>query len=441
MATNLPSIKARFGIVGASPLLDAALETAIRVAPTDLTVLISGESGVGKEAFSKIIHALSARKHSDFIAVNCGAIPEGTINSELFGHEKGAFTGAVNDRKGYFETVNKGTIFLDEIADMPLDTQAYLLRVLESGEFIRVGSSKVERTDVRVIAATNIDLLDRVRKGRFREDLYYRLNTVPIRVPALHERRDDIPMLFRKFAHDFAEKYRMQAVRLDNQAEQILENYRWPGNIRELKNVAEQLSVLSEDREVSRDDLQRLMPQLFSHSLPMIPDAGGNGNGGSSGAFQERELLYKVLFDMKNDLNDLKSLIYELVQSNDLHMPNVGAVRHLQPAYPAAAFPAQERRGDNFTVSGGHERRSGSEYFGAGAGDPSKVTPIIIGSGKTGGFEEPEAEDAPLAMDEIEKEAIKRALKKYNGRRKEAAEELKISERTLYRKIKEYGLQ
>ncbi|MBP6813030.1 MAG: sigma-54-dependent Fis family transcriptional regulator, partial [Saprospiraceae bacterium] len=246
MANNLQSIKARFGIVGSSKLLDAALETAARVAPTDLTVSITGESGVGKEVFSKIIHSLSTRKHNEFIAVNCGAIPEGTINSELFGHEKGSFTGATGDRKGYFETVNGGTIFLDEIAELPLDTQALLLRMLESGEFIRVGASKVQKTDVRVIAATNVDLQERVRKGKFREDLYYRLHTVPIKVPSLQERREDITLLFRKFAHDFAEKYRMQPIKLDERAELVLENYRWPGNIRELKNVAEQLSILSE---------------------------------------------------------------------------------------------------------------------------------------------------------------------------------------------------
>jgi len=293
---NLQSIKARFGIVGASLMLDAALEKAVRVAPTDLTVLISGESGVGKEVFSKIIHALSPRKHNEFIAVNCGAIPEGTINSELFGHEKGSFTGAAGDRKGYFETVNGGTIFLDEIAELPLDTQAYLLRVLESGEFIRVGSSKVQKTDVRVIAASNVELNERVRKGKFREDLYYRLNTVPIKVPALHERREDIPVLFRKFAHDFAEKYRMQPVRLDERATLVLENYRWPGNIRELKNVAEQLSILSEDRNLGAENLQRQMPQLFSRNLPAQLHDKHSGQGGD---FQERELLYKLLFDMK----------------------------------------------------------------------------------------------------------------------------------------------
>lgn len=421
---NLQSIKARFGIVGASLLLDAALEKAVRVAPTDLTVLISGESGVGKEVFSKIIHALSARKHNEFIAVNCGAIPEGTINSELFGHEKGSFTGAVGDRKGYFETVNGGTIFLDEIAELPLDTQAYLLRVLESGEFIRVGSSKVQKTDVRVIAASNVDLSERVRKGKFREDLFYRLNTVPIKVPALHERREDIPVLFRKFTQDFGEKYRMQPVRLDERASLILENYRWPGNIRELKNVAEQLSILSEDRNVGAEDLQRQMPQLLNRNLP-VPLHDRHGSNG--GDFQERELLYKLLFDMKADLNDLKSLFYELVKSNNLRMPDLNSMRQLQQT-----FPTQSYRDES-------SNQNDSGYF--TPTEAGRVTPIIIDQHKPQtGFDKSEVEDAPLAMDEIEKEAIKRALKKYNGRRKEAAEELKISERTLYRKIKQYNL-
>jgi DNA-binding NtrC family response regulator len=418
MTAQLQSIKARFGIVGSSTLLDAALETAARVAPTDLTVLITGESGVGKEVFSKVIHALSARKHNEFIAVNCGAIPEGTINSELFGHEKGAFTGAVNDRKGYFESVNSGTIFLDEIGEMPLDTQAYLLRVLESGEFIRVGSSKVQKTDVRVIAATNVDLQERVKKGKFREDLYYRLNTVPIKVPALHERREDIPVLFRKFAHDFAEKYRMQPVKLDVGAERLLANYRWPGNIRELKNVAEQLSVLSEERVATPAQIERLMPQLLNRSLPIVAP---NQDGKSAGAdFQERELLYKILFDMKKDLNDLKALIYELVRNNDLQMPDMSALQMLEPALPAANFPAPL--------------------------EPTslapKSAPIIINAPAKPmeTFTDTDEDESPLAMDEIEKEAIRRALKKYNGRRKEAAEELKISERTLYRKIKQYDL-
>ncbi len=422
--SNLQSIKARFGIVGTSHLLDAALETAVRVAPTDLSVLIVGESGVGKEVFSKIIHSLSSRKHNEFIAINCGAIPEGTINSELFGHEKGSFTGAVGDRKGYFETVNGGTIFLDEIAEMPLDTQSYLLRVLESGEFIRVGASKVQRTDVRVIAATNVDLEERVRKGKFREDLYYRLSTVPIRVPALKDRREDIPVLFRKFAYDFAEKYRMQPIRLDERAELVLENYRWPGNVREVKNVAEQLSVLSEERNISAESLARTMPQLFTRNLPVPSDR--SGHSASGGDFQERELLYKVLFDMKNDLNDLKAMFYELVRSNNLRMPDPGTVRQLQPAFPAIPYPGDggSNTQEPFYQSHEHER----------------VKPIIIDRTPGAAFDKSEVEDAPLAMDEIEKEAIRRALAKYKGRRKEAAEELKISERTLYRKIKQYDL-
>lgn len=429
MSNQLQSIKARFGIVGTSHLLDNALETAVRVAPTDLTVLIMGESGVGKEVFSKIIHSLSARKHNEFIAINCGAIPEGTINSELFGHEKGSFTGAVNDRKGYFETVNGGTIFLDEIAEMPLDTQSYLLRMLESGEFMRVGSSKVQRTDVRVIAATNVDLEERVRRNKFREDLYYRLSTVPIKVPALKDRREDIPVLFRKFSHDFAEKYRMQPIRLEDSAQLVLETYRWPGNIRELKNIAEQLSILSEDRLITADDLQRKMPQLFARNLPMIPDLNGSQRQGG-GDFQERELLYKVLFDMKNDLNDLKSLFFELINSNNLRMPDISGLRRIQPSInlPDRERPLEE---DNYAFP--EQLRPPAES--------GRVTPIIIESSKSGGaYDQTDLEDSPLAMDEIEKEAIRRALKKYNSRRKEAAEELKISERTLYRKIKQYNL-
>lgn len=430
MATNqqLQSLKARFGIIGASPLLDAALETAIRVAPTDLTVLISGESGVGKEAFSKVIHALSTRKHNDFIAVNCGAIPEGTINSELFGHEKGAFTGAIGERKGYFETVNGGTIFLDEIAEMPTDTQAYLLRLLENGEYIKVGSSKVEKTDVRVIAATNVNLEERVRNGKFREDLYYRLNTVPIRVPSLQQRREDIPVLFRKFAYDFAEKYRIQVVRLDKQAEITLENYRWPGNIRELKNVSEQLSVLSESREVGIDDLGRLMPQLFQRNLP-VPSTAKSG-----GDFQERDILYKVLFDMKSDLHDMKSLIYELVASNNLRMPDISNLRSL----PASATDFSARDTTPYSID-----NSGSSYH-FQQNEQNKVTPILIDTKRniTGDYTMGDGEiiEGPITLSEIEKEAIKRTLKKYKGKRKEVAEELKISERTLYRKINEYNL-
>lgn len=429
MANNLQSIKARFGIVGSSAALDAALETATRVAPTDLTVLITGESGVGKEAFSKIIHSLSSRKHNEFIAVNCGAIPEGTMNSELFGHEKGSFTGAVGERKGYFETVNGGTIFLDEIGEMPNDTQAYLLRVLESGEFIRVGASKVQKTDVRVIAATNVNLEEAVRKGKFREDLYYRLNTVPIRVPSLKERPEDIPLLFRRFSGDFAEKYRMQPIRLDERAELVLENYRWPGNIRELKNVAEQLSVLSEDRLITAEALQRTMPQLFNRHLPVPSQQSGSFSKGSAD-FQEREILYKVLFDMKNDLNDLKSMFFKLVESNNLRMPEISNLRQIPSGFGDFSEPHFEE--PNYF-------RDNSPRF--QPAENERVKPIIIDpSGNGGSFDDSEEEDMPLTMDEIEKEAIKKTLAKYKGRRKEAADELRISERTLYRKIKQYDL-
>jgi DNA-binding NtrC family response regulator len=314
---------------------------------------------------------------------------------------------------------------------MPLDTQAYLLRVLESGEFIRVGASKSQKTDVRVIAATNVNLEEAVRKGKFREDLFYRLSTVPIRVPSLKERREDIPVLFRKFAYDFAEKYRMQSIRLDERAELVLENYNWPGNIRELKNVAEQLSVLSEDRNLTAEQLQSTMPQLFNRNLPMVSNRSG-GSGGES--FQERDILYKVLFDMKNDLNDLKSLIYELVRSNDLHMPDISSVRHLAPSYPNVSYPNHAPAFENEEYANERE-----PFF--QQGEPDRVKPIIIDSGRNSvNFDKSEETDSPLAMDEIEKEAIRRALKKYNGRSKEAAEELKISERTLYRKIKQYDL-
>ena len=423
---NLQSIKQRFGIIGQSELLDRALSTAVRVASTDLSVLISGESGVGKEAFSKIIHSLSARKHNNFIAINCGAIPEGTINSELFGHEKGAFTGATGERKGYFETYDGGTIFLDEIGEMPLDTQAFLLRVLESGEFIRVGSSKVLRTDVRIIAATNIDLKENVEKNKFREDLYYRLNTVPIQVPALRERREDIYLLFRKFASDFAEKYRTPPIQLDERARLLLENYRWPGNIRELKNVAEQLSVLSEDRMINAEQLIRIIPSIANRNLPMIPtDMNGAKNGGST--MQEREILYSLLFDMKNDLNAVKSLISELIVSNNLrvsdsqnlqalHMPNL-------PVAKSSIADLPQRVQDLFSED---------------APEMEQIRPIII---EDEDYDNTEVVDENLSLIENEKELIRKALRKHTGKRKEAAQDLGISERTLYRKIKEYDLQ
>ncbi|MEZ4956351.1 MAG: sigma-54 dependent transcriptional regulator [Saprospiraceae bacterium] len=421
--TNIQSIKQRFGIIGNSALLDRALSTAIRVAATDLTVLVTGESGVGKENISKIIHALSPRKHNQFIAVNCGAIPAGTINSELFGHEKGAFTGATADRKGYFETVDKGTIFLDEIGEMPLDTQAYLLRVLESGEFIRVGSSKVNQTDVRVIAATNVDLLQRVKKGKFREDLYYRLNTVPINIPALKDRREDIYLLFRKFSNDIAERYKSEPIRLEEQARLLLENYRWPGNIRELKNIAEQVAILSEKRLLSSEDLLSLIPNMASRNLPIVAD----GRGGSSENFQEREILYKFLFEMKADLNDMKNLIVELVRKNDLTMPDTSSYRRLQS--PSFHMPEYEEAPQQPTFP---------EYTAPPKEGPLK--PIIL-DGVERRYEETEVVEESLNLEDMEKDLITKALKKHNNRRKEAAEDLGISERTLYRKIKEYDIQ
>lgn len=420
------SIKQRFGIIGTSPLLDRALDTAARVANSELTVLITGESGVGKENIAKIIHHLSSRKHNQFIAVNCGAIPAGTINSELFGHEKGAFTGAVNDRKGYFETADKGTIFLDEIAELPTDTQAFLLRVLEQGEFIRVGSSKVEKTDVRVVAATNVDLEERVRKGKFREDLFYRLNTVPIRIPALKDRREDINLLFRKFAMDMAERYHTDPVRLDEQARQLLENYRWPGNVRELKNVAEQISVLSENRLLTAEELVQFVPNIAKRNLPIVaPDAEGR----SSEGFQEREILYKFLFEMKSDLNDLKSLVFELVRQNDLTMPDTSSYRGLQaPSYPTPqGFGRHDYEGTEPAFSPVPDEKSDS------------YRPIIIEKQEKD-YQRAEVVEASLNLFDMEKDLILKALKKHGNRRKEAANDLGISERTLYRKIKEYEL-
>jgi len=403
----------------------------MRVAGTDLSVLIQGESGVGKEVFSKIIHEISKRKHNKFIAINCGAIPEGTINSELFGHEKGAFTGATSDREGYFETVNGGTIFLDEIGEMPLDTQAYLLRVLESGEFIKVGSSTVKKTDVRIIAATNVALDERVNKGKFREDLYYRLNTVPIKVPALHERREDIYMLFRKFAIDFSEKYRSEAVSLDERARLIIENYRWPGNVRELKNLVEQLSVLTDKPVVDAEVLLELAPQLLKRNLP-TPAQKADARDSGSGGFQEREILFKFLLEMKTDLNDLKSLVYELINTNDLNVPDMRRMPQNNSGL--------ERYMDQHnmeTYDDGQKQSSGyQQNYYEGEGN----SPIILDRNSQEHYERSEEVEESLSLESMEKEMITKALKKYRGRRKDAAEELGISERTLYRKIKQYGI-
>ena len=415
---DLQSVKRRFGIVGNSAGLNRAIQTAMQVASTDLSVLIEGESGVGKEAISKIIHELSKRKHGPSIAINTGAIPEGTINSELFGHEKGAFTGATNDRKGYFESVDGGTIFLDEIGEMPLDTQAYLLRVLESGEFIKVGSSKVIKTDARVVAATNVDLLAKINQGRFRDDLYYRLNTVPIRVPALYERREDIHILFRKFATDFAGKYRTDPIRLNEDGVKLIENYRWPGNIRELRNLVEQLSVLSEDQLISGQDLLKIAPKLANRNLPSVPQ--DRNSGGSS--FEEREILYKVLFDMKNDLNDLKSLVFNLIKTNDLSVPDKTKISPVAPVLSGV---------ENRFHNEGHAAPSFDEI------DDSK--PVFIDNFDSS-FKETEIVEENLSLEDKTVELIEKALKKHKGRRKDAAEELGISERTLYRKIKEHNI-
>jgi DNA-binding NtrC family response regulator len=427
--SNTLSIKQRFGIIGMSKPLDHAIDTAMRVANTDLSVLITGESGVGKEVFSRIIHSLSARKHNQFIAINCGAIPEGTINSELFGHEKGSFTGALGDRKGYFETVDGGTIFLDEIGEMPLDTQAFLLRILESGEFIRVGASKTMKTNVRVIAATNVNLLESVQRGRFREDLYYRLSTVPIKVPSLKERREDIHLLFRKFSYDFAEKYHTQSVQLEPEAVHLLENYAFPGNIRELKNLAEQVSVLAEKRILSARELINFMPQITNTNLPMRIK---QGQGGST-SFEERDILYKLLFDMKNDLNDLKSLVFELIKNNNLSVPDVKALRNVV-----------NNQSNNFPQIGYENHQSQHDFDGDDFHKEDFAPQVIVNQPyQVGGsdFQRAEVVNENLSINTMEKEMIIKALKKHNNRRKEAAEDLGISERTLYRKLKEYELE
>ena len=427
---TLQGVKQRFGIVGRSEVLDRALSTAMRVANTDLTVLIRGESGVGKEVFSKIIHELSKRKHNKFIALNCGALPEGTINSELFGHEKGSFTGASADRNGYFETLDGGTIFLDEIGEMPLDTQSYLLRVLESGEFIKVGASKTLRTDVRIVAATNVDLEELIKKGKFREDLYYRLNTVPINVPALHERREDIYMLFRRFAIDFSEKYRSESVALDDRAQMVIENYRWPGNIRELKNLVEQLSVMTDKPLVDAEALLEVAPRLIKRNLPALTDQPNESTSG----FQERELLFKFLLEMKTDLNDLKSLVYELINNNDLSVPDMKRLskntdsldRYMRTEQTASATKRPDK--NQFYNDDENER------------EDIMTRPIILDHERRSEYENTEVVEENLSLESMEKDMIGKALKKHRGRRKDAAEELGISERTLYRKIKQYEI-
>ena len=406
--SEIQSVKLRFGIIGNCEGLNRAIDVAIQVAPTDLSVLVTGESGVGKESFPQIVHQFSRRKHGPYIAVNCGAIPEGTIDSELFGHEKGAFTGAISDRNGYFAEANGGTIFLDEVGELPLSTQARLLRVLESGEYIKVGSSKVH---VRIVAATNVDFTEAIANGRFREDLYYRLNTVPIKVPALRERPDDIPLLFRKFAADFAEKYRMPAIQLTEEAKKILMSYPWPGNVRQLKNITEQISIIETNREITPDILRNYLPAQQEQRLPML------FGGKQSKTFEsEREILYQVLFDMRQDVTELKKLVHNIMTEQAQNPSGTTSVAYYPPT-----------------------------GTGLVAAQPAAVPTINLSATKSNADEDDiqdteEYVEETLSLDEVEKEMIRKALERHHGKRKNAAKDLNISERTLYRKIKEYGL-
>ena len=411
---DLHNIKQRFGIIGNYEGLNRAIDIASQVAPTDLSVLISGESGTGKEIFPQVIHNYSARKHGQYIAVNCGAIPEGTIDSELFGHEKGSFTGATDSRKGYFEVADGGTIFLDEVAELPLSTQVRLLRVLETGEFMKVGSSKVQKTNVRVIAASNVEVPRAIDEGRFREDLFYRLNTVPIRIPALRDRGEDIFLLFRKFSVDFAEKYRMPAIRLDGEAKNLLLNYSWPGNVRQLKNITEQISIIESEREINAVTLSSYLPEYGGVKLPAIIRKDDDRSFAS-----ERELLYKILFDMKSDMNDLKKLVFDLIRRADVDIQ----------------FP-ENSPGSLKNLFRDAERDSASDIDQDTASSDFQVHPTRKNIQDT-----EEIIEESLSLSGKEVEMINKALEKYKGKRKLAAQELGISERTLYRKIKEYGIE
>jgi transcriptional regulator with PAS, ATPase and Fis domain len=408
---DVQSIKQRFGIIGNSPLLDLAINTAMQVAPTDITVLITGESGTGKEVFPQIIHQLSARKHGPYFAVNCGAIPEGTIESELFGHEKGSFTGAHDVRKGYFEVANTGTLFLDEIAELPLSTQVRLLRVLESGEFLRVGSSKIQKTNVRIIAATNVEMIELIQRGRFREDLYYRLNTVPIKIPPLRDRKDDVILLFRKFSNDFAEKYRMPAIQLDEDAKQMMMSFRWPGNVRQLKNITEQISIIEKSRNIKAASLVKYLPQSQSNRLPVLFGSAG----GDSSAISERDLLYKVLFDMRKDINDLKKIVADI--------------------YSSDGIPLKMQESNAQTV------KKFSREFETEFNNNEAVPLTNIDEFTDEPIQDTEVVEESLSLQQKEVDMIIKALEKYRGKRKYAAKELGISERTLYRKIKEYNIE
>ncbi len=415
---SIQAIKQRFEIIGNDPKLNRAVEKAIQVAPTDISVLVTGESGVGKESIPKIIHALSHRKHGKYIAVNCGAIPEGTIDSELFGHEKGAFTGASQTRSGYFEVADGGTIFLDEVGELPLTTQVRLLRILENGEFIKVGSSNVQKTDVRIVAATNLNMFDAIKKDKFREDLYYRLSTIEINLPPLRDRMEDIHLLFRKFAADFALKYKMPTVRLEDDAVEVLLGYRWGGNIRQLRNIAEQISVLEQKRSINAKDLKTYLPDIGSNLPAVIADKKKSGDFSN-----EREILYKVLFDMKNDLNDLKKLTMELMESGNHQKVQEEHEGLIQKIYGGEeedidSEDVEEEKMEVLQIQQNQQETKPDKYY----------------------FAEEIEEEETLSLQDKELELIKKSLERHHGKRKTAAEELGISERTLYRKIKQYNL-
>ncbi|MDA8859496.1 sigma 54-interacting transcriptional regulator [Flavobacteriaceae bacterium] len=409
---SVQAIKQRFGIIGNDPILNRALEKALKVAPTEISVLVTGESGVGKESIPKITHQFSHRKHAKYIAVNCGAIPEGTIDSELFGHEKGAFTGATSDRKGYFEVADGGTIFLDEVGELPLTTQVRLLRVLENGEFIKVGSSKVQKTNIRIVAATNMDMFDAIRENKFREDLYYRLSTVEIKLPALRDRKEDIHLLFRKFSSDFALKYKMPSIKLDKDALELLINYNWNGNIRQLKNVAEQISVLERERNINKETLINYLPNSQKTNLPAVIKKKQDTSDFSN----EREILYKVLFDMKNDLNDLKKLTMELMKNDNMSEFQKNNENLIQKIYE------QDKEVKNYPIIDVNENQEKE-----------------IKDNNYQYVQELDSQET-LSLHDKELELIKKSLERHDGKRKLAAEELGISERTLYRKIKQFDL-
>jgi len=419
---SVQAIKQRFEIIGNDPKLNRALEKAIQVAPTDISVLVTGESGVGKESVPKIIHSLSHRKHAKYIAVNCGAIPEGTIDSELFGHEKGAFTGATQTRRGYFEVADGGTIFLDEVGELPLTTQVRLLRILENGEFLKVGSSQVQKTNVRIVAATNMNMIEAIKEGKFREDLYYRLSTVDIHIPPLRERSEDVHLLFRKFASDFGQKYKMPTIRLRDDAIQLLTKYRWPGNIRQLRNVAEQISVLEAERNISLSTLNEYLPNANDSNLPAVIERRKKESDFSN----EREILYKVLFDMKGDLNDLKKLTLELLQNNDSSKVQEENENLIRKIYGTNGEDIKEEESKALKVLPLPEARI-------------ETGPEIQQEDKYHFAEEIEEEET-LSLQEKEIELIRKSLERNRGKRKAAAAELGISERTLYRKIKQYDL-